>query len=139
MFDMTTEAVSETAALHVKSAKGDYLYSDGQPVRIHVFGPGSDQFAQLEARQTKRILKRREENDGKAAVPSPEDRRAEEAEDLAAVTSAFENLSYPPAGDAQGYTLFRSLYADPKLGFVASQVRKFLQDWGNFSSASATN
>jgi hypothetical protein len=137
--DITTEAVRDTAALHVKNAKGEHLYSDGKPVRIHVFGPGTEQYAVVEARQTQRVLKRREDNDGKAYVLSPDEARLEQAEDLASITTAFEGLTYPPAGDAQGYELFKAVYADPKLGFIAAQVNKYVQNWGNFSAGSATS
>lgn len=137
-FDITATAVQDVAALHLKDAKGNHLFHNGQPVRIHLYGPGSDAFAMIEARQTQRVLKRREDNDGKPALPSPEERRIEEAEDLAAITAKFENLGYPPAGDAQGAALYRALFADPKLGFIAVQARKFVADWGNFSSGSAT-
>jgi hypothetical protein len=137
--DITTEAVRDTAALHIKSAKGDHLYSDGKPVRIHLYGPGTEQFAAVEARQTQRVLKRREANDGKPSVATPEQARIDQAEDLAAITADFENLTYPPAGDARGFELFKAVYADPKLGFIAAQVNRWVQDWGNFSGSSATN
>lgn len=139
MFDITATAVQDTAALHLKDAKGNHLFTaDRKPVRIVLSGPGSAAFAVIEARQTQRVLKRREDNDGKPALPSPEERRIEEAEDLAAITVGFENLDYPPAAGAQGAALYQALYADPKLGFIAVQARKFVADWGNFSSGSAT-
>ena len=136
MFDITSQAVGQTAAMHVKNAKGEYLYdADKKPVRIHFHGPGSAAFAEVEARQTQRVLKRREDNDGKPAVAAPDVRRVEEAEDLAAITASFENLAYPPAGNDQGAPLFKALYADANLGFITMQARKFVADWGNFSVA----
>ncbi|MDZ7894232.1 MAG: hypothetical protein U5M50_04245, partial [Sphingobium sp.] len=71
-------------------------------------------------------------NDGKVTLPSPEVRTAEQAEDLAALTVSFENLSYPPAGDRQGTELFKALYKDPTLGFVTQQIQKAVTSWGNF-------
>ena len=137
--DITQLSVTETAPLHLKDAAGNHLYSDGKPVRILVYGPGSARYAEVDARQTNRALKRREDNDGKVAIASPEQRLTEQAEDLAAITVEFENFSYPPAGDARGEPLFRAVYADPKLGFIANQVAKFVTQWGNFTGASATN
>lgn len=135
-YDITQQAVADTAPIHIKGADGVHLYHDKKPVRIIVYGPGSDAFAEVDERQTARAIKRREDNDGKLAIGSKEEREAELAEDLATLTVGFENLSYPPAGDAQGKELFRALYADKKLGFIAAQVQKTLRDWGNFKSSS---
>lgn len=144
--DITTQRAAPTAPLHVKGIDGNLLYSPGadgkpdlsKPVRIHFFSPGSKQQAAAEARATQRALKRLEENDGKPNPPTPEVRRAEAAEDLAMVTSHFENLTYPPAGDAQGYPLFEAVYADPDLGFIANQGAKFLGNWSSFKPGSPT-
>ncbi|PTQ12960.1 hypothetical protein CLG96_02115 [Sphingomonas oleivorans] len=139
MLDITTQAVADTAAIHLKGADGEYLYSNGKPVRIVVFGPGSTQFSAVEARQTNRAVKRMQDNDGKVSVAPPEQRAAEQAEDLAAITVAFENFTYPPAEGKPGQELFRAFYADAKLGFMAQQVLKALRDWGNFKPGSAGN
>lgn len=139
MFDITTQAVADTAPIHLKGANGDYLYFDGKPVRIIIYGPGSQQYAEVEARQTNRAVKRMQDNDGKVSVAPPEQRDAEQAKDLAAITVALENLSYPPAGDRQGAELFEALYADKKLGFIGQQVLKAVRDWGNFMPGSAGN
>lgn len=136
MFDITSQAVAMTAPIHIKGADGAFLYSDGKPVRIIVYGPGSNEYAEVEDRQTARALKRREENDGKVALASREEREAEVAADLADITVGFENLAYPPAGDKQGKELFRALYADKSLGFIPVQIQKTLRDWGNFKSGS---
>lgn len=137
--DITSQSVADTAAIHLKNADGEFLYSGGnpdKPVRVVVYGPSSKQYSAVEARQTARVLKRREDNDGKPALPTPEQRITEQAEDLAAITVAFENFTYPPAGDKQGYDLFFAFYADQKLGFMHNQVLKAVQNWGNFKSDS---
>ena len=135
MFDITTQAVADTATLHLKDAKGNPLVSEGQPVGITLYSPGSAAFSQIEGRQTTRALKRMNDNDGKVTAATPEERRVETAEDLAAITVSFDNLAYPPAAEKTGAPLFQALYADPKLGFITRQVSKFLADWGNFGAA----
>lgn len=137
--DITTTAVVDTAAIHLRDANGQYLFDGDKPVRIHVYGPGSKAFAAIEARQSQRALKRMQDNDGKMTLAPPEQRAKEDAEDLAAITVSFENLTYPPAADMQGADLFEALYADPKLGFIGKQVSKFVADWGNFKPGSATS
>lgn len=141
MLDITTQAVEDTATIHVKNASGELLYADAErtkPVRIVIYGPGSKAFGLVEARQSSRAVKRMQENDGKVTVAPFEDRLRETAEDLAALTVRFENLSYPPAGKAEGAELFTAVYADQKIGFIAKQVQKAVTDWSNFTGGSAT-
>ncbi len=140
MFDITTEAVADTATIHVKNAQGELLYADAdrtKPVQIVVFGPGSKAYGLVEARQSTRAVKRMQDNDGKITVAPLEERIRETAEDLAALTVRFENFSYPPAGKTEGAELFAAVYADQKIGFIAKQVSKYLADWGNFKAGSA--
>lgn len=147
MFDITKQRAAPTAPLHLRGIDNNLLYSEGEdgkpdltkPVRIHFYSPGSKQQSAAEARATQRALKRLEENDGKPNPATPDVRRAEAAEDLAAVTHHFENLTYPPAGEAQGTELFEALYADADLGFVTNQAAKFLSNWGNFKAGSGTS
>lgn len=142
MLDITTKAVANKAPIHLKDAAGDFMYvGEGdarKPVQIVLYGPGSPQYGEVEARQTNRAVKRMQDNDGKMTVPPPEQRDAEQAEDLAAITAEFVNFTYPPAGDAKGAELFRALYADKSLGFITKQVVKAVGDWGNFKAASPT-
>lgn len=143
MLDITTKAVANTAPIHLKDAEGNYMYSgdgeDRKPVQIIVYGPGSPQYAEVEARQTNRAVKRMQENDGKLSVAAPEQRHAEQAEDLADVTHSFVNFGYPPAGDASGRELFRALYADRSLGFITKQVLAQVGEWGKFTVSSANS
>jgi len=136
MFDITTEAVTDTAPLHLKNAAGEPLYADAErtkPVRIILHSPGSKAFSAVETAQSARAVKRLKANDGEITATTAEERLQQTAEDLAVLTVRFENFTYPPAGDAQGADLFKAVYADPKIGFIAKQVSKFLTDWSNFT------
>ena len=138
MFDITTQAVDDTATIHVKSANGELLYADAErtkPVQIVIYGPGSKAFGLVESRQSTRAIKRMQDNDGKITVAPFEDRVRETAEDLAALTVRFVNFTYPPAEKAEGAELFTAVYADQKIGFIAKQVAKAVADWGNFRAA----
>ncbi len=137
MFDITKEAVEDTATIHVKNAGGELLFADAdrtEPVQIVIYGPGSKAYGLVESRQSTRAVKRMQDNDGKITVAPFEDRQREAAEDLAAITVRFENFTYPPADKAEGTELFTAVYADAKLGFIAKQVAKFVADWGNFKA-----
>ncbi len=142
MLDITTQAATDTATIHVKNAAGETLYADAErtkPVQIVVNGPGSKAYAAVESRQSARALKRMADNDGKITGATAEERLKETAEDLAAITVRFENFTYPPAGDAQGADLFEAVYRDQKLGFITRQVSKHVADWANFTAGSATS
>lgn len=134
--DILTQAVANTAALHVKGADGSPLYSgpDRKPVRIVVHSPGSEAYAQIETKQTQRVLKRMNDNDGKRTAMTAEERLAQTAEDLADITVDFENLELE---GKTGRALFLAVYGRRELGFIANQVSKFLADWGNFKGAPA--
>lgn len=132
-FNIALLAAAATHPIHLKSADGQYLYHDGKPVRIVIHGPGSDAFSEVEDRQIARTLKRRADNDGKMTAAPADQRAAEQADDLASLTVSFENFDYPLAAGKTGKDLFRALYSDRSLGFIAAQVQKAVGDWGNFS------
>ena len=132
--DVSALKIAGTGSIHVKSAAGEPLYdADGKAVRIIVHSPGSKAFGTVESRQSARAIKRMNENDGKITAPTSEERIAETAEDLAAITVAFENLT---DGDKIGPALFEAVYGNPELGFITKQVTKYVADWGNFSAVS---
>lgn len=136
--DITKLAVSNTAAIHLKSADGELLYDGEKAVRIVFYGPGSREYGVVESRQSARAIKRMNDNDSKITAAPYEERIAETAQDLAAITVRLENLDYPPAQGKEGVELFEALYRDPTLGFIVKQVVKAVADWGNFKPGSAT-
>jgi len=134
--DILTQAIADTARLHVKGADGLPLYSgpDKKPVIIVLHSPGSEAYAQIETKQTQRFLKRMDDNDGKRTAMSAEERVSQNAEDLADLTVEFENLEYE---GKTGRALFLAVFGDRRLGFIPTQVNKYLADWGNFKGAPA--
>lgn len=139
MIDITAHAVKETALLHLKGANGEHMYEGDQPVGIILYGPGSKKFAEVEARRSARTIKRMQDNDGKYTQAPLAVRQAEAAEDLSDLTAGFQNFAYPPAGDAQGASLYMAVYSDASLGFINKQIEKFLNDWGNFKPGSTAS
>lgn len=127
-------AVSQTAFLHLKSPDGTYLYEKGSPVGIDLYGPGSDEAAEVESRQSARSVKRAQDNDNKFAFPPLELQRAEALEDLMSLTAGFRNIEHDGA-DGQpltGTDLYRAVYSDPAFGWIKVQAFKFSADWGKF-------
>jgi hypothetical protein len=131
-----TLAVAATAFLHLKGPDGAYLYDDERPVGIELHGPGTTAFAQVEERQTARAIQRMQDNEGKVSLAPLAQRRAEEAEDLAALTHAFRGIEYD---DLTGTELYKAVYAEPALGWIKAQVSKAVGDWGKFMPSSASS
>lgn len=141
-YDITAEAVDETATIHLKNAKGELMYAGGdrtKPCQIEIWGPGSDAYGIVESRQSSRVIQRMQDNDGKVKAAPFEDRVRETADDLATLTRRFVNFGYPPAGDVQGAELYSALYRDQKLGFITKQITAAVGDWGKFTGGSATS
>lgn len=141
-FDIATQAVEETTIIHLKNAAGELMFADSErklPVQIEIYGPGSTAYGVNEARQNARQTKRFNDNEMKLTSQDHEEQVQETADDLASVTKRFINFGYSPAGTAQGAELFRAVYADTKLGFVAKQVQKTLRDWSAFKKGSETS
>ncbi len=136
--DILTQAIADTATLHLKGADGQLLYSgqgtDKKPVLAILHSPGSEAYAEIETKQTQRFLKRMDDNDGKRTAMNADERLAQTAEDLADATVEFQNLNL---GEHTGRALLLAVYGNRKLGFIANQVTKYLADWGNFKGAPA--
>jgi hypothetical protein len=130
--DIKSKAVSTTGVLHLRDASDELLYSDGQPVIVNVYSPGSAQHAKATARQQNRMLDMMKRK-GKADVTA-EQKAVENAEFLADCTVSFENLDYD---DLIGRELAIAVYSDKTIGFIADQVATYIGDWSNFTQPSA--
>lgn len=135
--DIRQFAVEPTARLHLRDAADELMYADGDPAKpivAVVHGPGSKQYARAQAAQQNRIIDKLKRK-GKTEQ-SADQLAAEKAEFLADCTAAFENLDYDGLAGAE---LYRAVYADTSIGFIADQVAKHMGDWSNFTKGSATS
>ena len=140
MFDLDTIETAETGFLHLKhpSTEEPIMLGEGddaKPVGITLHAPGSKPYVAADTRRTNRQLLRSK----RSKKVTAEDLRADQHQFFADVTASFDNLAYPPAGDATGAKLYLALYEDPKKGWVVDQVNAYLADWGNFSTTSPTS
>ncbi|OFJ47845.1 hypothetical protein BA896_001335 [Janthinobacterium lividum] len=140
--DIRKFAVEETAVLHLKDANDELMYADGtdgnpdknKPMRIKLYGPGSKKFAKVQAANNNKLFTRLKKK-GKEDQ-SADDKAQESADTLTQLTHSFENISYDELG---GEALYKAVYLDTSIGFIATQVNAHLNDWANFTKASATN
>lgn len=131
MTDIRKFSVEETGTIHLRDGADELMYADKEqknPMRIVVYGPGSKAFARAEAKLTSRAMERAR---GKGK-PRTEDAQKAKVDFLSECTKDFENISY---GELKGDALFKGVYADTTLGFVADQVNQYLADWGNFTKS----
>jgi len=134
--DVRKFAVEETGVLELRGANDEPLIGeDGKPMTITGFGPGSKTYAQAQAENQNRMidkLKRKGKTEQSAA-----DKARELAEFLAACTKEFSaNIEYD---GLQGEALFKAVYSDASIGFIAEQFAKWLNDWSSFRTASTTS
>lgn len=137
-FDITTLAPTETTFCHLKNpideepifvGTGD----DKKPVGITFHAPGSPGYEKAETNRTNRSLFR-----GKRKVEVTADvLRADTVKFMTDITVSFDNLAYPPAGDAKGEELFQALYADRRYRWAHEQAAAHLADLGNSIKKSA--
>lgn len=124
-FDIAAFEASEVGILEVQDTAGEPLLHAGLPVRIHLYGPGSPEFvrvtAKLDAAAQQRTFAALR---GKAAKNASDEQRQDLITKLTACTRLIENFPIPGGPKA--------LYENPRLGYITSQVQRFLDDWANF-------
>jgi hypothetical protein len=128
--DIRKKAVNETGVVELMDAADEPLLQDDNktPVTITVYGPGSKRFADATAMKNNRMMDRLRKK-GKADQTGTQ-ALAEKAEFLTMVTATSDGLEMDGlAGDE----LYKAVYAEPSVGFVADQVEKYLSEWANFS------
>ena len=128
--DLRQFAANETARIELTDGIGNPLQdAEGNHPAIVVYGPGSRQYTAAVAARNNRVMERLRKK-GKADL-SAEQQLADHASFLAACTQSMENIERDGlAGDA----LYRAIYSDSNIGFVAEQVSAQLGDWGNFTT-----
>lgn len=125
VFDIAAFEAAEIGVLEVQDTAGEPLKHAGQPVRIHLYGPGSAEFVRVNAKldaaaQARTFAALR----GKGTKGAADEQRADLITKLAACTKHVEN--FPVSGGA------KTIYENPRLGYITSQVTRFLDDWANF-------
>jgi hypothetical protein len=137
--------VAATGKCHLKDAKGNKIYVEGQdgkadktkPVIAHLYSPGTPQYAlaqQMNSNEQLALVKEKGNSEF-----TPEESRGLMARFLARCTQEIENTDPSEYGGKQGFDLWVAIYEDLEIGFIADQVNKFLGSWGNFTKGSANS
>lgn len=139
MSNLKKYKLQPTSALHLVDGNGDLMYADGpdgkpdknRPMRAHLYGPGTKQYAAARSEQSNRNMDRLKKK-GKTDL-SPEESIKETATFLARCTESLENIE---DGDLTGKELFMAVYSDIELCFIPTQIDRHIGDTANFTDAS---
>ncbi len=130
-FEITSLAANDTFSLELLNANDEPLLdTDGNPLSVTIYGPGSKVYAKAQAARTQRLMDRMAKR-GKVKL-SAEEQQRENAEFLAACTVSFNGWTYQGKADREA---IEAAYNDPTIGFIAEQVNKAIGDWANFTKS----
>lgn len=131
MFDLSKLEVKETSTIHLEGPDGELLFAeDGEKVTVTVYGPGSKQFQKAQGARNRAVLELMRKGSKKVR---DEDQRSIDSEFLCTCTASFNSMSYE---GLVGHELTKAIYNNPKLGFIAEQVNRQINDWSNFTQGS---
>jgi len=136
-FDIKSIALSETSTMVLRDGTGEKVTDkDGNEFSITVYGPSSKQYQKakhgMEKRMSERTLaKMQGKQDGHQ---SWSDKLDERATFLANCTKSF-NGDFGP-DDLSGHELFKAVYSDLDVIYIADDVEKFISDKVNFTKPS---
>ena len=146
MANLKKHAVKETAVIHLRDGNEDLIYSEDEkgeadltrPAEVEVYSPGSKIYVAANAQQNNSLIDKMKAK-GKT-TQSAESQLEEKAAFLAEVTKSMRNVEYdsPDGKKLEGKELFKAVYRDREIGFIADQVQAFLGNWENFTKASPT-
>lgn len=125
--------LAATSAVDIMLPNGQPMLFDGQQVTVHIHGPASPVFieakAELDRDAAQRVFGAMNKGQGKRQGATPESAEAD-AKFLAAITDRIDNFPFP------GGVL--AVYKEARLLYLHEQVRRHLNDLGNFFGHSAT-
>lgn len=127
--------MEETGVLHLKDAGDAPMYANGEdgqpdlgkPIRVHVYGPGSKQYARAANEKANRhvdLMKAK----GRTKE-SVEEATLANAKFLTGCTKGWDNVELD--GET-GDELSMAIYTNPRLSFIRDQVATYIAETANF-------
>lgn len=125
--------MENTSVLDILLPNDEPMLFKGQQVRVHLYGPSTEEYARAADRKEKSAMKR--VVDAAAAkgkinqtAQKKEDPREVDVRFLIDVTSHFDNFPFP--GGKEG------IYKEPRFVYMQNQILRHLADMGNFFKGS---
>lgn len=134
MFELSSLALNETTALHIKHpVSGELLYADEdkkKPVVAHLYGPSSKVYRAANLKLRNRAIKRQ---------ASKQKLTAEQIEQegigfLVACSDKIDNLAFN-GSPVDCPEAFNEMYTNPKFDWLKSQIDECIGDTANFLEA----
>lgn len=121
--------LEDTSVLDIVLPNEEPLMFKGQPVRVHVYGPSTEEYARAVDRKEKSAMKRVVEaaaakNKINKAMQKKEDVREVDVRFLIDVISHFENFPFPGGKEA--------ILRETRFVYMQNQILRHLADMGNF-------
>lgn len=127
--DFSAFFLEEASVVTIDLPNGEPMLYQGAPVCVHVYGPATDRYIKAMDVQNREATKRVLNAMAKKSNKDQDDADAN-AKFLVAITDRIENFPYPGGADA--------VYREPRLKYIADQVRSYVADSGNFFKAGST-
>lgn len=125
--DFSAYFLQDTSTVTIKLPNGQPMLYQGQPVSVVVYGPSTDRYSAARDALDREAAKALMANINGSKADADKDA---DARFLSAVTERIDNFPYPGGPSA--------VYREPKLKYLADQVRAHLGDLGNFFKGSAS-
>lgn len=126
--DFSAYFLQDTSSVEIDLPNGEPMLYEGKPVIVHVHGPATNRFTKAKDALDKEAMKRILSASGAKGRKKEDEDKDADVKFLVAVTERIENFPFPGGADA--------IYREPRLKYLADQVRGYLNDAGNFFKAS---
>lgn len=127
--DFTEFFLTETTVLNIELPNGEPMLFKGAQVTAHIHGPATTRFTKAKEALDREAMKRVMSTVAKGRKKDEEDRDAD-VKFLVAITDRIDNFPFPGGVEA--------IYREPRLKYIADQVRTHVGDLGNFFQAGST-
>lgn len=128
--DFSAFFLSDTSTVDIDLPNGEPMLYQGQRVKVHVHGPSTTAFTEAKTALDREAAKNMAAAFGVKQKSKDQADKDADVKFLTAITSSIENFPFP-GGTA-------AVYREPRLKYIADQVRAHLSDLGNFFAGSTT-
>lgn len=122
--DFSAFFLEETSAVEIDLPNGEPMLFDGQRVAVRVYGPSTQAFITAKTALDREAAKNMAAAFGMKQKGREDARKDADSAFLTAITAGIDNFPFPGGAAA--------VYDEPRLKYIADQVRAHVNDLGNF-------
>ncbi len=128
--DFSAFFLEDTSAVEIDLPNDEPMLFNGQRVTVHVYGPSTQVFIDAKTVMDREAAKNMVAAMGVKQKTKDQADKDADAKFLTAITASIENFPFP--GGVSG------VYREPRLKYMADQVRTHINDLGNFFAGKQT-